>query len=423
MSIIKVLLSFVYRLYFPYKKSKINNNRYDKVMTLYKPYAISGVEHYDTTLFSYNDEILRILNPSQLTTPYAKIKIKGKDMIIGIQCWLSGKYTLVYKGQTKSRPLYLDTNEYIYWESGKLYCKKNHLPTEELCKFELTDFMYCDMLHCEDYYVIRTGGKICISKDLCNWNTIYQGKRGIKDSMVFVGKNKTLALLFIEYSPGTKRSRHNILKYHFENEFLEIVHTFYTYSEFSDGVGETCARHIHVIAKDPYTNDIYVGTGDNDEESGIFVSTNDGNSFTKILNGSQNYRALSFLFTKNYVYWNTDTHETQAIFQMEKQNTQNIVRFPLINGALWCSAKYPTKVENEDFYIMTSNSEGSLYDNNNRVYGITLKNDKPQIYELLTRRSRTQYSQHFLLGFDNKHNVILYDHEIGKVICFQLIKT
>lgn len=154
----------------------------------------------------------------------------------------------------------------------------------------------------------------------------------------------------------------------------------------------------------------------------VFISKDNGNTFSKCISGSQNYRTLSFLFTENYVFWNTDTHESQAIFRMNKNNPKDIIRYPLVNGALWCTAKYPLKVDGEDLYIMTSNSEGSLYDNNNRVYGITLKNDEPQVFELLSKRSRTQYTQQFLLGFDDDNNVILYDHEIGCVNSFKFDK-
>ena len=68
------------------------------------------------------------------------------------------------------------------------------------------------------------------------------------------------------------------------------------------------------------------------------------------------------------------------------------------------------------------NSEGALYDNNNRVYGIVIEDNRPIFYELLSKPSRTEYSQQFLLGFDDMRNVYLYDHEIDMVTSYVLLK-
>lgn len=270
MNLLKKVYSYFYRYYFQFKRSSINKNVYDVTMTLHLPLYLPNIENYDMDLFSYSNHCLSVVKPAQLIDPYTQITIGGKKLIVGIMCWDSNKYKLLHNGTRVFRPLFIDEREYIYWENRFLFRKKNDEPIEKLCNFLLHDFMYCDMLHCGAYYALRSGGIISISKDLRNWKIIYEGKRGIKDSMVFVEVEGTIFLLFIEYSPGVERIRHNIVKYNCVNEQLEVIHTFYTHDEYMDGVGETCARHIHVIATDPFTNDIYVGTGDNDDESGIY---------------------------------------------------------------------------------------------------------------------------------------------------------
>lgn len=73
-------------------------------------------------------------------------------------------------------------------------------------------------------------------------------------------------------------------------------------------------RHIHAVLQDPYTGDIYVGTGDTNSDSGIIrwngqtpwpdntslaaLATTDGfNSFS----GSQRYRCVDLIFMENFI--------------------------------------------------------------------------------------------------------------------------
>src|SRR5699024_6237937 len=48
-------------------------------------------------------------------------------------------------------------------------------------------------------------------------------------------------------------------------------------------------KHIHNVDRDPYTGHIYTSTGDVDAAAGIYCSTDGGNTFTTILDGSEKY--------------------------------------------------------------------------------------------------------------------------------------
>ena len=380
-------------LYFKLKKYSENQNKYDSIVNIY-----SDGKYKNITIPFFRDE---------------------NNRLIGIECWMRDVITLKKKKKVNYRPLYKDESLYIYYYNKALYQSKEGI-TQELCSYALDDIMYCDMIYENGFYALRSGGTIRISDNLKNWKLIYQGKRGIKDSMVFVKTEDGLNLLFIDYTPGTARERHHIYSYNIKKGELKVKQVFYTFSENQEKDLSPCARHLHTIAKDPYTGYIYVGTGDNDWESSIFVSKDNGEHFEMYLSGSQQYRALSFFFTEKSVFWNTDTHESQAIYRLDKYSS-NVERYPLINGALWCTLKYPHKVEGCDFYMMSSNSEGALFDNYNRVYGILIKDERPLFYELLKKRSRTKYSQQFPLGLGAEDNIILYDHEINKSFSYKLI--
>lgn len=377
--------------------------------------------NYNDELYNINKGCLTISNPDSLLFPYIKISLKNKETLVGIRTWLIGKYQLVKLYSVKERPLYCDESIYVYWKKGFLY-KRVKGEKIKLCSYSLDDMMYSDMEIYHNVVALRSGGTLKISSDLLHWKQIYQGKRGIKNSMCFYGTEEDLSLIFIEYTPGKERVRHKILRYSFGNDKLEVLFEFYTEDEFLKKNLSPCARHIHVIMKDPYTDDLYVGTGDTDLESGIYRSTDGGKTFQILFSGKQNYRALNFIFTQNAIFWNTDTHESQALFRLFRKDLKikKVTRFPLINGALWCSIKYPVKIDGDEFYIMSSNSEGALFDNYNRVYGIKIRDDVPTFYELLRRRSRTCYSQQFILGLNDRKEIFLYDHEIGKMNAYRL---
>lgn len=79
------------------------------------------------------------------------------------------------------------------------------------------------------------------------------------------------------------------------------------------------ARHIHLVKVDPYTGDVYFGTGDYDTHAMIRRSTDNGKTFHLVGLGVQEYRTLGFWFTENYIYWNMDqTFPDQMVFRVKR---------------------------------------------------------------------------------------------------------
>lgn len=63
-------------------------------------------------------------------------------------------------------------------------------------------------------------------------------------------------------------------------------------------------RHIHSVQYDPFSNKIWLTTGDNDSECSIGYL--DGNEYIKIGEGSKKWIAVSLIFDEDYIYWGTD---------------------------------------------------------------------------------------------------------------------
>ncbi len=85
-------------------------------------------------------------------------------------------------------------------------------------------------------------------------------------------------------------------------------------------------RHIHACQIDPYTGDVWIATGDDNSQSRIYYHKNKllPDSTGKVnLNligiGSQEYRVVSFAFSKKFIYWFMDAPcDTQKIFRIKR---------------------------------------------------------------------------------------------------------
>jgi len=369
-----------------------------RVKYFFKVYNLNK-NHYDREMFIdelYEDSRIPIQIKEQLhlnPEPFIRYtENNGNESLVGIKYWIDNVYRLrKIKSYTDFRPLMSYNGCLFYIKHNKLY-KRDNKDDIYLSDFDLIDRQYSEMVAYERAYAIRSGGIIRVSTNLKKWDTIYQGKRGIKNSMVIVKKAHNIVLIFIEYSPGICYDNHRVLQYDFSTGCITVLKEFLNTRNKVDNQRGDYIRHIHVIQEDPYTNDLYIGTGDSDDESAIYVSHNVGDSWDLVTSGNQLCRTLSFVFSKESVFWNTDTHEKQFIVKLDRQ-TNSISSFPLLNGALWCTIE--TDYEGRHFYIMSSNSEGALFDNNNRLYGIEIIDDKPIIYQLLEDKSRCVYSQHF----------------------------
>jgi len=65
-------------------------------------------------------------------------------------------------------------------------------------------------------------------------------------------------------------------------------------------------RHVHGIFPDPYRKRIWVCTGDNDRESGLYYTDNDFQSLNLYGSGDQSWRMVSLLITPESLIWGTD---------------------------------------------------------------------------------------------------------------------
>jgi len=66
-------------------------------------------------------------------------------------------------------------------------------------------------------------------------------------------------------------------------------------------------RHVHAIQQDPYTEKAWICTGDRDWEPMIAWTSDGAKTLNPIGQGSQIWRVCQLVFTKNALFWGTDT--------------------------------------------------------------------------------------------------------------------
>ena len=117
------------------------------------------------------------------------------------------------------------------------------------------------------------------------------------------------------------------------------------------------AQHIHFVQYDPFSQRIWLGTGDRDEESGISFSEDEGETWVEIGSGDQMFRAVNLLFTKDHIYWGTDAPTRQNYIYRYARKSEEIERMAAVDGPV----NYSMSLENGIKLFNTDvegNSEG-----------------------------------------------------------------
>jgi len=168
---------------------------------------------------------------------------------------------------------------------------------------------------------------------------------------------------FGEYFSNPERTSVSVYKFSSNNVAWETVY------EFNAGQ----IRHIHALQSDPYTKLLWICTGDEDSEAMIGWSDNSFEHIHFIGQGSQVWRACQLVFTKEAVYWGTDTgsEDLAGIYRWDKK-TKELALLHKTEGAVF----FGTVLEN-GIIVMSTDREGFSNEKDNRTKLMLLnKNDK-----------------------------------------------
>ena len=161
---------------------------------------------------------------------------------------------------------------------------------------------------------------------LINNGRIYSAGKIIGSRPLIMTQHKE-SFLYGEYRSNLERSPVHIYKLDIKELKWRIIW------EFLD------VRHIHGVFSDPYTGSIWVTTGDNDDECGIWQTTDNFISLNKIKGGSQQLRTVQLIFTDNYIYFGSDApNEQNYIYRMSRSQYQ-IEKLVAVNNSVFFGVK------------------------------------------------------------------------------------
>lgn len=122
-------------------------------------------------------------------------------------------------------------------------------------------------------------------------------------------------------------------------------------------------RHWHCLQLDPYTGHWWAASGDADAEVKILKSTDDGVTWTTMASGSQDYRAIGFVFRKNDILWSSDSPVAQSkIMKSAKDMTAQLAvgnidgpsygNHKTMDGRMLCYTYVEPGVGNQEYSIL-----------------------------------------------------------------------
>lgn len=166
------------------------------------------------------------------------------------------------------------------------------------------------------------------------------GKRPLRKAVCCLGSGR---ILFGEYWDNPNREPVRIFASDDDGRRWDALYTF----------PKGAIRHIHCLAEDSYTGNLWIATGDNDNECYIGFSEDEGKSFQFILHGEQKFRTLDFIFCKTFIIYGTDApDEDNGIYMIDRGNC-SVKKLRQI-----CGPAYYTTTTKQGVKIIATTVEG-----------------------------------------------------------------
>jgi hypothetical protein len=180
-----------------------------------------------------------------------------------------------------------------------------------LLKFDLYRRLVCGGIHAvlpvkltndPGYILIAEGQIYWVSSNGRQVKGIFKirhTRRPLRRGLCVIGNTVVMG----EYWGNKNREPVSIYSIHLDSSRIEDCRIERLYQFKNNTI-----RHIHTIQRDPFSNRLWISTGDNDSECMIALLDMETGKIETVGNGSQKWRTLSFAFRPQTVYWGTDNH-------------------------------------------------------------------------------------------------------------------
>jgi hypothetical protein len=275
-----------------------------------------------------------------------------------------------------------DKEKIIFSKGNKLFSSKHNFtnqilvgefPTSILYNF-LTQFSILKRLFRFYYYNVCPIGKnkifVTFGKSLGifengNFFSITGLKRPARFLRNACAQDKKGGVYLGEYISNLQRDDIHIYYLAPNSRKLKIVYTF----------NKNTIRHVHGIYKDPYSNDLWVLTGDVKDECKILKTSNEFKTLEVVGSGNDNWRAVSIQFTEKNLYFGTDAEfDKNYIFKMDRATYKTKV-VSEVDGPIY----YSCKIKNQIIFAVTAEGCPSQKVNKAVLWKLNKNNTASQI--------------------------------------------
>ena len=183
-------------------------------------------------------------------------------------------------------------------------------------------------------YMLQDSSELCIARKgifrrEANGNAFvktFNVKRGSRP--IELCEDEDGRVYFGEYFQNMEKQAVHVYGSHDHGKTWEIVKTF----------DEGNINHVHGIFKDPFTKNLWLATGDRENEC-IIGYTNDGfKTFSEVFRGGQEYRTCVLFFYKDFIVFGTDSqYQVNELKKFDRRTLEithlQDVQGPIIRGS------------------------------------------------------------------------------------------
>jgi len=232
----------------------------------------------------------------------------------------------------KNNILYSSQGNSVYYLSnnGNLIKNIKIKRISKLCKFSL----YGRLTRMGIQNILRTSNgllvivikkNILVYKDenLINIIKIKKGSRPLRNGIIAYGDQ----ILYGDYWSNPERDSVNVYTVDPISGKSNVLLSFNN------------VRHVHFIENDELNKDnLIIGTGDRNEESGFYLFNMKKRKLTILGNGSQKWRAVSILQKGNKIFWGSDCPYKKNYIYEYNRETDKFKKLCSIDGPAYYSA-------------------------------------------------------------------------------------
>ncbi len=227
---------------------------------------------------------------------------------------VSGDDILISKGYTL-----IDKKGIYKIEDSKYGFLSRYSLTRRFLRAEITGF-----------YVLGNGTELALAKKGIFRKETGEKKfikicsipRGSKPLNLVIKSNDEV--YFGEYFQNVENVPVHIYLLNIESGELKVAYTFEQ--------GEI--NHIHGLFRDPYTNRIWVVTGDDDGECVMGYTEDDFKHFTIVFRGGQEYRCCQMFFYPDFIVYATDSQFIPNVIKKIDRQTLEITELQSVQGSV-----------------------------------------------------------------------------------------